>query len=93
MMTNIVYDCAACMALALFYTIGFGLALFILFNIAEYEPMLKISNNSALQSDDEDEFKNFPRSMLTLFYAFLGTFETEVLCSSEIAFKMRTLCF
>ena len=76
-MNSIVRDCGACLILAVVYTVGFGLALYILFSHVQGQEGPNAANKFDAAGRSE-EFQNFPKSLLTLFYAFLGSFEPEV---------------
>ena len=70
MIENIVKDAIPFLGLALVILTGFALALHVLFRgVTEDEDMDK-----AL----DEAFGSFPKSMLSCFYALLGTFEPEV---------------
>ena len=69
MIDNIVKDCIAFLALAFVVLFGFALALHVL-----------LRNVSCDESESEscDAYGSFRDSLLSLFYALLGTFEPEV---------------
>lgn len=69
MIENIIKDCIAFLALAFVVLFGFALALRVLFRGVQPESYTR---------EDYRQFGTFQESLLTLFYALLGTFDPEV---------------
>jgi len=78
----VVHDCRPFLGLAFVILAGFSVALFVLFQCCSIPP----STNATEEEDDDDDegdlihesFGSQWRSLSTLFYAMVGTFEVEV---------------
>lgn len=74
MIKNVAKDCAIFLMLAFFALFGFALALHVLFRSVD---------PAELEAQElENAFKTFSFSLLTMFYAMVGTFEPKVMQSS-----------
>jgi len=76
LISNVILDCIPFLALSLVVLVGFSVAFYVLFQCVS-----NLATADALEEEEDlihDSFGSLRRSLSTLFYAMVGTFELEV---------------
>eukprot|EP00210_Caulerpa_lentillifera_P007810 g7453.t1 len=88
MIENIIKDCAPFLVLALVILLGFSFAMFVLFQQALHE-----NDHNDTRDLIKQSFGNPWKTMVTMFYAMVGTFEPEVYHDSGSLSILITIMF